>query len=453
MALPRYRLVWPARPSVWWLPCLALCLWPGFSQGYSFAAVKAVTRKGQDPKILTSKIKRAGTPADLWRVLDGAVDNRIFNEIHATTACGKLARWRSRADLQSPVSQRLAKRMQYLIEAGHFSPGGLAKGFWACAKLFLAIPAILIAVPSLVKAASYQAKDMNAQELSNSLWAAAQLKNTRTEVLEAVRAIVTQIPGKAMDMNTQDMSNNLGSAAKLQDTVPEVLQIVSSIAAVTPGKVVAMKEQELSNSLYAAAQLQDAAPEVLEVVPPVAAQIPGHVGQMTPQALSNCLSAAMRLQEAVPEVLVAVPALAREAVRKVDSMNSLDLAECLTALVVLENCIPILELPTFAVAAGQRLRHILPDLRGNKLFLDVPMAVWACAKADACDADLLPAVAELFSSKTFQFQSLPQWNLCALAWAYRTLDDDGTFANLLDRLESEISRRGLREEEVLANGR
>ena len=441
------------RPHVWWLPCLALCLRPGFAQGRGGAALKAPKGRGLDPRILTSKIKKAQTAAKLWQVLDGAVDSRIFNEIHASAACGKLVRWRSRAGLQSPVSQRLVKRMQHLIEAGHFSSRGLANVFWACAKLFVAFPVVLTVVPSLVKAVCDQAEEMNVQEMVNSLWAAAQLKDVSQDVLQAVRCIVAQIPGKAVDMNAQDMSNNLWAAAQLQDTVPEVLQIVSSVAAEIPGKVVAMKEQELSNSLWAAAQLQDAAPEVLQVVPAVATQIPGHAGQMIPQALANCLSAAMRLQDAVPDVLGAVPALVREAVCKVDSMNSVDLAQCLKALVVLENSIPVLELPTFAAAAGERFRRILPDLQGKQLSLDVPTVVWACAKANACDADLLSAVAKRFSSKTkTSIESLPHWNLCALAWTYRTLDNHGTFADLLDRLESKILKRGLREEEVLANG-
>ena len=46
--------------------------------------------------------------------------------------------------------------------------------------------------------------------------------------------------------------------------------------------------------------------------------------------------------------------------------------------------------------------------------------------------------------------SLPPQSLCALRWTYRNLDQEGAYSDMLDRLESEISERGLREVEVLA---
>ena len=58
-------------------------------------------------------------------------------------------------------------------------------------------------------------------------------------------------------------------------------------------------------------------------------------------------------------------------------------------------------------------------------------------------------MAKPFAS-TKSMSSLRDWGVCALAWTYRRLDDQRDAGDFLDRLESEISNRGLREEEVLA---
>ena len=116
---------------------------------------------------------------------------------------------------------------------------------------------------------------------------------------------------------------------------------------------------------------------------------------------------------------------------------------------VLEERLSILELPVIATAGAARLVQILPEVKGKELFLNVPMVLWACAKSGRCGADLFAAVAGRFASRN-SITSLPPRSLRALAWTYRHHDEGGGFGELLDRLESEISKRGLREEEVLA---
>ena len=495
--------------------------------------------KANDPRILTSKMKKAETAAELLRVLDGAVDGETFNHIHASAACTSLAAFNGKgklqaADAKSPVIQRLATRIEGLINANEVGPRELANVLWAFAKMFVAVPAVLVTMPALVRGVTAKAKGMDAQGLANSLWASAQLQDACPEVVEMVPALVAQIPSKAGDMKPQELSNimlaaaklqdaapevqsvvselvkeipnkvtdmipqalsnilwaaanlhdkdadvlkvvgvvvqqmtqkpdamnpqnlasNLWAAAKLQDVAPEVLQGVKAVVDEIPGKVDAMNPQELSNALWAAAQLQDEVPEVLQVVPAVAEQIPSQAGQMIPQALSNCLFAAMRLADAVPKVIEVALALVKEVPGKVDAMTPQQLANSLEALVVLEERLPIVGLPRLATAAAMRLKRILPEVKGKDFAFAVPVILWACGKAEVLDleTELLTEVAERFASSN-SITTLPPWNLCALACAYRNLDDGGAFANLLDRLESEISKKGLREEEVLAQRR
>ena len=552
VGLPGPQPTWdaelPVRGSrLVWLPCLALLGTLNSSRRGVPCFVRerlggtATPRKRQgggkskanDPRILTSTIKKAETAAELLRVLDGAVDGEIFNHIHASAACTSLAAFNGNgklqaADAKSPVIRRLASRIEVLIKANEVDPQALANALWAFAKMFLSVPAVLRTMPALVRGVTAKAKGMNAQDLSNSLWAAAQLQDACPEVVEMAPALVAQIPSKAGDMIPQDLSNIMLAAAKLQDVAPAVLGALPAIAAEIPGKAGGMNPQGLSNCLWATAKLQDAAqevlsvvpalvqeipnkvgdmipqalsnilwaaanlhdkdadalkvvgvvvqqvmqnpggmipqglsnvlwaaaklqdvaPEVLQVVPAVVAQIPAKAAEMNPQDLSNCLFAAMRLADAVPEV---VEVVVKEVPGKVGAMNPQDLANSLEALVVLEERLPIVGLPRIAAAAAMRLKRILPEVKGNDLALSVPAIVWACGKAEVLDSEteLLKEVAERFASRK-SITTLTPRNLCALACTYRNLDDGGAFANLLDRLESEIYKRGLREEEVLA---
>ena len=220
---------------------------------------KSKGSKGDNPSVLTSRIKKAETAAELLGVLDPAVDSSIFNHIHASAACTSLAAFNGKGKLQevdakSPVIQRLASRIEGLITANEVGPRQLANVLWAFAKMFVAVPAVLVTMPALVKAVSAKAKGMEAQGLANSIWAAAELQDACPEVVEIVPALVAQIPTKAGEMIPQALSNILLAAAKLQDVAPVVLEALPAIAAEFPGKVGDMNPQNLSNILWAAAK-------------------------------------------------------------------------------------------------------------------------------------------------------------------------------------------------------
>ena len=152
-----------ARPvggsSLLWLPCLALVA--RATHGRERLRGSAATRKsqgspkseGEDPKVLTRKIKKAETAAELLGALHGEVDSATFNEFHASAACTKLARWKlGPGDVKNPTLQRLIDRIQVLIEGGRLDPQGLANILWAFAKLFIEVPKVCFVVPALAKA-------------------------------------------------------------------------------------------------------------------------------------------------------------------------------------------------------------------------------------------------------------------------------------------------------------
>ena len=117
------------RSSLLWLPCLALLGTVTHRDGVQCSvrerlrggAAPSGARKGRgdNPRMLTSMIKKAKTATELLGVLDAAVDRPIFNEFHASATCTQLAAFHeegklSAEDAKSSVLQRLTKRLHVL---------------------------------------------------------------------------------------------------------------------------------------------------------------------------------------------------------------------------------------------------------------------------------------------------------------------------------------------------
>eukprot|EP00435_Cladocopium_sp_Y103_P022119 s2676_g5.t1 len=124
---------------------------------------------------------------------------------------------------------------------------------------------------------------------------------------------------------------------------------------------------------------------------------------MIPRQLSNCLWAAAQLEDLEPSVLKMVPAIVERIASTAGKTNLQDVANNLDALVNLQGSVaeigPLL-------APGQTdsfLRRAADRLNGGSGLNDHP---------------LFASVAERFMSSA-QPSKLPDWDLCALAWAYQ----------------------------------
>eukprot|EP00435_Cladocopium_sp_Y103_P047612 s243_g14.t1 len=367
---------------------------------------------------LTSNLKKAYSAEKLIEVLDGAVDGPIFNFFHASASYTQLVRLKRKRDLQqkdwdSPVLLKLHARVEDIVLQDQLPAREMANVLWSIAQLSdrFSIPTQLLF--ALSKSVPTKVQGMDEQNLSNSLWACAKLKEVAPEVLKAVPAIVAQIPNRAKDM------------------VP----------------------QHLSNCLWASAQLKDVAPFVLEAVPAIVAQIPDRAKDMVPQALSNCLLACAQLKDEVPKVLDIVPAIFGEIPVKLQNMKPQEMSNSLEALVLLRDSVP--EVAGFLSAGGgmddilrsaaKRLNCLLPRVEGKDLSMAVPVIVWACAKAQVYDGELLVSVSRQLDTK---LSSLRGFNLCAVSWSYQVLDAEDVFEDFKTLLMSEAGRRGFSEADV-----
>ena len=228
---------------------------------------------------LTSNLKQATSAQKLREILDEAVDDPIFNFIHASAAYTQLVTLKRRRCLQqedwdSPVLLRLHSRVEDMVLQGQLGARETANVFWSLAQLSerFSIPTQLLA--ALVRSVPSEVRGMVPQALSNCLWACAKLMDVEPMVLEMVPAIVAQIPKKAKDMDAQHLSNCLWASAQLKEVARDVLKAVPALVAQIPNKANDMIPQHLSNCLWASGQLKDLAPDVLEAVPAIVAQIP-----------------------------------------------------------------------------------------------------------------------------------------------------------------------------------
>ena len=361
--------------------------------------------------MLSARIKSAETAGELLDVVGRSVDEPVFNYIHAAAAYTRLGNLRKKGllcakEVDSDVLVRLGQRLQGMLLRREVGTLALANIFWAAASLFPDMPAVLAIVP----------------------------------------AVAEQIPSRATDM------------------VP----------------------QHLSNNLWAAAQLKDAVPDALKCVPALVEQIPLKAGDMTPQHLSTSLWALKDFPDALPTVAKAVQALVQEVEPQLGRMKPQELANTVEALILLGEPVPIANQSGIVAAAATQLRCTLPGLKDKDLVLNAPMVIWACRRFNVVDQRLFDAVVDRFSSHRL-VASLPLWDLCALnlgselvclsmieadevdiltschtqfikqpvklrKWSYSTLNKPGKFGSFVDRLDSEIARRGLSgsENEVLA---
>ncbi|CAK9044087.1 unnamed protein product [Durusdinium trenchii] len=311
---------------------------------------------------LNSRLKQAGSEAELIGILEEKVDAPFFDPIHASTAFHKLATFKQTEGslpicAVNPAFLRLNARMKDFLKQNQVKSWASANLLWAIAILGNELSIVVSLLPNLVKSFGARASGMTEQELSNCLLSAARLKLKGVapeEGMNIAAVLADRIPGKADGMNPQELSNCLWASAYLIDVAPHaVAKIAPSICDQIPGKVSDMIPQHLSNCLWAAVQLKDVArDDAVKIVPALASRIPGKAAGMNPQEFSNCLWAAARLKDVAPDdVRKIVSALAGQ-IGVDDVVNGQDLSNNLWASAQLQNLAPddVLKLVQASVA-------------------------------------------------------------------------------------------------------
>ena len=142
----------------------------------------------QDPRRLTSQIKKAKSVDKLLKVLDKAVDSDIFNEIHASAAYHRLAKGGELSPKQAegPVLSKLHAQLRALIAADQLRAREAASIFWSAEKLFATVPSVADVIPDLVQAVTQTSESMTSQGLSNCILAVKKLQKDVPAVLQLI---------------------------------------------------------------------------------------------------------------------------------------------------------------------------------------------------------------------------------------------------------------------------
>lgn len=352
-------------------------------------------RKEAQAKILTSRMKEAGSATEFIGVLEEALEGKAFNAFLASVAYHSLATWQRKGRLQAnDFEKRLFLKLngtfQAILAKGQVDATSFVKVLWSVAHLSKALPGFLDVVPSLVVFFPVIASKLDARTASNSLWSAVTLKDAAPDVLKMIPALVAQIQLRKK-ANAQDVANNLWATATSKDAAPDVLKIVPTLTARVPVIAKDMKAQAVSNSLWAAAMLKDDAPDVLNIVPPLAAHVPVIAKDLNSQGVSNTFWAAATLKDAAPDVLKIMPALvAQIQLRK--RANAQDVANNLWATATLKDAAPdVLKLvPT--------LTALFPMIAKDLNAQDVSSGLWSVAMLKEAAPDVLEAVPELLTN-------------------------------------------------------
>ena len=393
-------------------------------------------------RILTSQMTKATSAKELVDILDGVVDDPIFNKIHASAAYHSLAtKWKgglTPSDKKSPVLPRLAARVQTMTEKGQVEPRTVANVLYSLGKLSNGWDISKGLLMALVKSLGEKAGGMNEQELSNSLLAFVPLKRVAPEVLTALPKLAAQISIKAKDMKPQELSNSLWASARLKDVAPDVKEIVPALLTQINVKAKDMIPQHLSKSLWAATRLKDDAPEVLQMVPALVKEIPFNQADFSSRQIRYCLEALVLLWDSVPFIRISkglLMALVKSLGEKAGGMNEQELSNSLLAFVPLKRVAPevLTALPKLAAQISIKAKDMKPQELSNSL--------WASARLK----DVAPDVKEIVPLIVAQIQDKPKnMNPQALSnnlWAAARLKDDAPeVLQMVPALVKEIPR-------------
>ena len=462
---------WPGHGMAVHIRCLTICLawhmyqlfhcsFTGFAAGPSGPS-RRLSVAGGSARQLTSQIKKTHSSKELIDVLKGAIDEKVFNFYHASAAYTQLVTLKKRNNLQAMVWDDstllgLHTRVQGMIAQNLLNEQALTNILWSIAHLAegSSISTLTELLLVLLESVSTKVKGMNPQGVSNSLWALARLRGVSPSVMKVLPKIASEIPDKAKGMKPQELSTCFWAFVQLKDCLPGVtIEALPAISMQIPDKAKGMTTLGLSTCLCALGDLKDLAPDVLHAVPSIVSQIPNKANSMDPQGLSNCLQACLKLKDDAPKVLEIVLALVGEIPPKMRNFTAKDLSDSLTALLLLSDSVP--EVEAFLAAGGRmdeivrsaatRLNTLIPAFNEKDLGISGPAIVWACAKVQVYDHQMLLLMAKSFRTPNKQF--LPNFSLCALLWSYQRLAADD-FADFRKRLMLEIGKRGFSDADV-----
>jgi len=469
-------------PSAWGLPatrvaCGGSGLWRIVQAQWT--PPRVARRATTSPREITRLISKSPSAPAILSVLEQEMGAAHFNYVHVSAALHRLAlrqRTITSKVRRSPVLAEYVGCAKDMLAAGAMEARQTANMIWAVANLQKALPETLGLLPSLIELAIFEAGEMNIQHLSNSFWAIAKLRSAAPEMKRLVPVLAEKIIDKADDAIPQHLSNMMWAVATMQGEVPEALQLVPVLVEMISDNFYDANNQDLSNVLWSIAKLHSKQPEALQLVPALIETFIDKADDAAPQAISNIFWAIATTHGKVPEVLALVPALVEVSPEKVGGMIAQHVANTLWSLSVLQPkqgadmqallselqaamLSKLDEFKPFEIAqstwglasldardealmeaTAQQVVALMPRMSARSFSLDLPQIICSFAMLGFHHQEFMAAVE---SRLTHKVRRLNDWNLCALLWSYRQLDDAGRHSQFTSSLQQETLRRGI----------
>ena len=364
--------------------------------------------------MITSRVKKAPTAADILAVMQSEQSNPELNMISVSAA------WCRLAQLQRSFTAEVSSSASFAT-------------FVALTQSFLEKP--------------------EAREVANTLWAAARLQSRASAQLATLWAsLALAVQTTAKHMNEQDVANSMWSVAKLATTdadIDALLGTLPTLASRVPVITSAMKAQEVANILWAVAKLattgQDKA--LLSLPPSLASRIPAVVREMIAQHVSNVIWATGQLSvdpnhaassKGLRKVL---PILMDQAMVVLPSATPQALANSCRGLALSDH-----QDAAFLQAVAEKVAREAANWQRAGAQKDLPEVLFAFARLKVTGHhEMLDAAAKKL---TPTLARISKWGLCALTWSYRQLDTGDNFMAFQQSLDLEVERRQLSDEDV-----
>ena len=372
-------------------------------------------------KVITSHVKNSASSAEVLAVMQSEQQNPNMDLIAVAAAWCKLANLQRGINAQ-PTNYTsllmLVRLTQSLLEKceklGDLEARGVANILWAIAKLQSRAPSQLsILWARLARAVTSAASRMNEQEVANSIWAVATLATLNTDseaLLNGLPALAKRLSVAISKMSSQSVANVIWAMAKLAAATAQtdaLLGLPPVLASRLPAVISKMKSQEVANVIWATGQLSVDHSHVA---------ISQDLRKMLPVLVTQ---AGVVLPLARPQELA-------------NSCWGLALSDTHDA--------------AFLQAVAERAASEASGWQPRLAELTLPSVLCSFARLRAVGHnDMLGVAAEKLSALVGKINA---WGLCATLWSYQQLDCGDNFLPFRQRLESEVARRQLLNEDV-----
>lgn len=373
-----------------------------------------------DERLITHRLTKATSAAEILRILKGALANPKFGPIGATAAITRLVKWKSTimpSDKESPVIAALARKIYDIVSGGSINADCCAMMFWAVTRLHQRMNRLSGLLPLLIEIMPSKTAEMPAKQLTTVMWACATLRLRRDDLEVLMPALTGSLIDKVGELGMNEVSSIISSAVKLQGEAPDLLNLLPALGEMVQTRAHELDHMGVANAIWAIARLGGQPPELMRSLPILAELALDRADGFAAPQLSIVTWSAAKLKDQSPELLSVMPVIIERVVLRAKDLRAQNLANVLWATAKLRVEVPELRgcLPT-----------LLEEIRrqpGEMGVQDVANIIWALGTLQVDIRDDLTANAlwNMNRRATFLIRDFKVGEISQTCWGFGLL--------------------------------